>query len=505
MAVGSVAALAGWRLWAARFAYAGVLVLAVVTFLHAVPHWVNAALVKAPPSGSRELPSATLTRIDIVAALAVPVASAAVAAVILRYRSRDWFGLFASLEAILFGLAIAGPWSSVPLSDPWSLPTRLAIKLALIAILMVLYTFPNGRFVPYWSRWVLVLFACWTAASTVFTAVDPVVARGVWQLALVAFILSGLAAQAFRLRRVSSPTERRQTKWIFYGLALIIAAYALWSFVEFGTHNQVLATLADIVVQLASIASAVLFGIAMIRFRLYDIDLVVNRTILYGSATALLVIAFAGLSALSKRIIEAATGHSSDIMTIPLIIAAAVAFGPLQRSIRPAVDRLLPPRAMLTLFFTDICDSTVRAVAMGDERWRETLTSYRATVRRGLHRFKGSEMDTAGDGFFAVFDRPGDALRSAEWIRDRLHELDLDSRFGLHAGECELRGEKVSGVAVIAAARVMATAGPNEIVISRVVHETLGYADDSFRDLGEQALKGLPGTWHLYGSTLALR
>jgi hypothetical protein len=77
-------------------------------------------------------------------------------------------------------LAIAGPWSSVPLSDPWSLPTRLAIKLALIAILMVLYTFPNGRFVPSWSRWVLVLFACWTAASLVLTAVDPVVARGVW-------------------------------------------------------------------------------------------------------------------------------------------------------------------------------------------------------------------------------------------------------------------------------------------------------------------------------------
>jgi len=505
MAVGSVATLTGRRLWSARVAYAGILALAVVTFLHAVPHWVSAALVKAPPSGARELPSATLIRIDLVAALAVPVVSAAVAAVILRYRSRDWFGLFASLEAMLFGLAIAGPWSSVPLSDPWSLPTRVAIKLALIAIVMVLYTFPTGNFAPRWTRWLLVVFATWTAVSTVITAVDPVIARGVWQLLLVAFLFSGLAAQAIRFTRVSSPTERRQTKWIFYGLALIIAAYALWSFVDFGTHNQVLATLADILVQLASIASAALFGIAMIRFRLYDIDLVVNRTILYGSATALLVIAFAGLSAVSKRIIEAATGHSSDIMTIPLIVAAAVAFGPLQRAMRPLIDRLLPPRAMLTLFFTDICDSTVRAVAMGDERWRETLTTYRATVRRGLRRFKGSEMDTAGDGFFAVFDRSGDALRSAQWIRDRLHELDLDSRFGLHAGECELRGEKVSGVAVIAAARVMATAGPNEIVISRVVHDTLGDRERTFRDLGEQALKGLPGTWRLYGSTLAPR
>jgi class 3 adenylate cyclase len=505
MALGTVAALSGWRLRAARIAFLAVLVLAVATFIHAVPHWVTTMLGKAPRSGAGELPPAALVTIDIAAALAVPLASAAVAAVILRYRSRDWFGLFASIEAVLFGCAIAGPWSSVPLPDPWSLPTRVAIKLALIAILMVLYTFPNGRFVPGWTRFVLVVFAGWTVASTVFTSVDPVVARGIWQLALVVFVFSGLGAQAFRLTHVSSPTERRQTKWIFYGLAMIIAAYALWSFVEFGTHNQVLATLADIVVQLASIASAVLFGIAMIRFRLYDIDLVVNRTILYGSATALLVIAFAGLSAVSKRIIEAATGHSSDVMTIPLIVAAAVAFGPLQRRIRPLVDRVLPPRATLTLFFTDICDSTVRAVAMGDERWRETLTAYRATVRRGLRRFKGSEMDTAGDGFFAVFDRPGDALGSAQWLRDRLHELDLDSRFGLHAGECELRGEKVSGVAVIAAARVMATAGPNEIVISQVVHETLGNADGPFHDLGNLTLKGLPGTWHLYGSSLGQR
>jgi len=500
MAVGTVATLHGGRLVLARLAYVVVLLLAIATFLHAVPHWVDGTLLK-PPRASGDRPPATLVGIDIAAALAVPLASAAVAAVILRYRSRDWFGLLASAEAVLFGCAIAGPWSSVSLADSWSLPTRAAIKLALIAIVAVLYTFPNGRFVPSWTRWLLVVFAAWTVAGVVLTAVDPVVARGVWQLVLLAFFFSGLGAQAYRLNSVSSPTERRQTKWIFYGLILIVAAYALWSFVEFGTHNQVFATLADILVQLASIVSALLFGIAMIRFRLYDIDLVVNRTILYGSATVLLVIAFAGLSAVSKRIIEAATGHSSDIMTIPLIVAAAVAFGPLQRRIRPVVDRLLPPRALLTLFFTDICDSTARAVTMGDARWREALTTYRATVRRGLRRFKGSEMDTAGDGFFAVFDRPGNGLHSAQWLRDRLRELRLDSRFGLHLGECELRGEKVSGVAVIVAARVMATAGPNEIVVSQIVHESLGNPDGAFRDLGERALKGLPGTWRLYGSS----
>src|SRR5438132_12235771 len=139
----------------------------------------------------------------------------------------------------------------------------------------------------------------------------------------------------------------------------------------------------------------------MIRFRLYDIDLAIQRTVASGSWSAALVVAFAGLSLVSKSIIDATTGHSSDIMTIPLIVAAALAFGPLQRRLRPLVDRLLPPRAVLTLFFTDICESTARAVALGDERWLDALSSYRTTVRRALKQFKGSEMDTAGDGFFA--------------------------------------------------------------------------------------------------------
>ena len=490
----SIGQLDGRGLVAARLAYLLVLLLSVVTFAHAIPHWLDATLAARSATGA----SAVLVRIDVAMALAVPVACAAVAAIILRYRSRDWFGLFASIEALLFGMAIAGPWSSVPLADPWSQPTRVAIGLAETAILTALYTFPNGRFVPRWTRWVLILFAGWAAIALAIPAVDPVVARGVWQLAFVAFFLSGLIAQAYRFATVSAGVEKRQAIWVFLGLAVVVVAYAAWSLLDFAVRNQALATLADIVLQLASILAVLLFGIAMIRFRLYDIDLVINRTVLYGSSTAALVVAFAVLSLVSKSIIDATIGHSSDIMTIPLIVAAALAFGPLQRRLRPLVDRLLPPRAVLTLFFTDICESTARAVALGDERWRDALSSYRTTVRRALKQFKGSEMDTAGDGFFAVFDRTSDALSSAEWLCDRLRELRLDSRFGLHIGECEVRGEKVSGAAVITAARVMATAGPNEIVISAAVRDALGHLGESFGDLGDHSLKGLPGQWRLY-------
>ena len=491
----SFSQLEHWRLVAARIAYLLVLLLATATFGHAVPHWLHATLAAKSGAGP---PASLLDRIDVAVALAVPFACAAVAAVIFRYRSGDWFGLFASIEALLFGLAIAGPWSSVPLNDPWSTPTRIAIKLAETAILMALYTFPSGRFVPRWSRALLIAFATWAAVGLLIPTVDPVVARGFWQLGLVAFFLSGLTAQAYRFASVSAGIERRQAAWVFLGLAVVVVAYAVWSLLDFAVRNQNLATLADIAVQMASILAVLLFGFAMIRFRLYDIDLVINRTVLYGSSTAALVAAFAALSILSKSIIDATTRHSSDVMTVPLIVAAALAFAPLQRRMRPVVDRLLPPRAVLTLFFTDICDSTVRAVALGDERWREALARYRATVRRSLKRFKGSEMDTAGDGFFAVFDRSSDALSAAESLRDRLHELGLDSRFGLHAGECEIRGEKVSGAAVIAAARVMATAGPNEIVVSSPVREALSQLGVPFGDLGNHPLKGLPGEWRLY-------
>src|SRR3984893_19259538 len=115
---------------AARLAYCLVLLLSVLAFAHAIPHWLQVTLAAKSATGTGDAPSGVLVRIDLAVALAVPVACAAVAAVILRYRSRDWVGLFASLEALLFGLAIAGRWSSVPLPHPWSQPTRVAIKLA---------------------------------------------------------------------------------------------------------------------------------------------------------------------------------------------------------------------------------------------------------------------------------------------------------------------------------------------------------------------------------------
>ena len=172
-------------------------------------------------------------------------------------------------------------------------------------------------------------------------------------------------------------------------------------------------------------------------------------------------------------------------------------FGPLRRRVQPIVDRLLPGRGLLTLLFTDIVNSTSRAVELGDERWRKLLEAYRATVRHELARFGGREIDTAGDGFFASFDRPLQGLHCAVALRAALHALGLDSRVGLHVGECELRGERVSGVNVIVAARVMATAGANEVVVSNAMRELAAGSEFRFHERGVQTLKGVPGEWRL--------
>ncbi len=120
-------------------------------------------------------------------------------------------------------------------------------------------------------------------------------------------------------------------------------------------------------------------------------------------------------------------------------------------------------------------------------------------VRRELTRTGGHEVDTAGDGFFATFDRPDAGLRCAWQLRAGANRLGLETRSGLHVGECETRGEKVTGVAVHVAARVMSLAGPGEILMSDAQREAVSREEISLRDRGRHELKSVPGEWQLYG------
>lgn len=153
---------------------------------------------------------------------------------------------------------------------------------------------------------------------------------------------------------------------------------------------------------------------------------------------------------------------------------------------------------LATVLFTDLVGSTAKAVELGDRGWRDLLEQHHARTRAELARFRGVELDTAGDGFFARFDGPARAIRCACSIRDTVTELGLEVRAGLHTGECEVLDGKIAGVAVSIGARVAAQAGPGEVLVSQTVKDLVAGSGIEFEDRGGAELKGVPGEWRLY-------
>jgi class 3 adenylate cyclase len=157
-----------------------------------------------------------------------------------------------------------------------------------------------------------------------------------------------------------------------------------------------------------------------------------------------------------------------------------------------------PDRVLATVLFTDIVGATSRAAELGDRAWRELLQRHHEAVRTQLGRFRGKEVDTAGDGFFASFDGPARAITCARAIVETMPELGLEVRAGLHTGECEVIDGKVAGIAVHTGARVAANAKPGEVLVSRTVKDLVAGSGLAFEDRGEHELKGIPGEWRLY-------
>ena len=157
-----------------------------------------------------------------------------------------------------------------------------------------------------------------------------------------------------------------------------------------------------------------------------------------------------------------------------------------------------PDRVLTTVLFTDIVGSTKRASELGDRRWRELLDAHHAAVRRQLERFRGREIDTAGDGFLATFDGPARAIRCALATVEAVRGAGLEIRCGVHTGECEVVGDKLAGVAVHIGARVASKAAVGEILVSGTVHDLVAGSGLEFEERGVEELKGVPGEWRLY-------
>jgi len=155
-------------------------------------------------------------------------------------------------------------------------------------------------------------------------------------------------------------------------------------------------------------------------------------------------------------------------------------------------------RMLATVMFTDIVGSTDKACQVGDACWKELLGKHHATVRAFLARYRGQEIDTAGDGFLATFDGPARAVKCAQAVCEAVRPLGLEVRAGCHTGEIELLGADVGGIAVHIGARVGALAGPSEILVSSTVKDLVAGSGLVFEDRGEHTLKGVPDPWHLY-------
>jgi pimeloyl-ACP methyl ester carboxylesterase len=159
-----------------------------------------------------------------------------------------------------------------------------------------------------------------------------------------------------------------------------------------------------------------------------------------------------------------------------------------------------PDRVLVTVLVTDIVGSTQHAARLGDRAWCDLLARHHAIVRRELERFRGREIDTAGDGFLATFDGPARAVDCACRIRDAVATLGIEIRAGLHTGEIELAGGKARGIAVHTGARIASAAGPGEVLVSSTVKDLVSGSGITFTDRGVHALKDMPRSWQLFAA-----
>jgi class 3 adenylate cyclase len=153
---------------------------------------------------------------------------------------------------------------------------------------------------------------------------------------------------------------------------------------------------------------------------------------------------------------------------------------------------------LASVLFTDIVGSTEKQASLGDRAWNELVGEHHAIVRDALERWRGIENDTAGDGFYATFDGPARAVRCALDVIDRVGDLGIEIRAGVHTGECEVIDGKHAGLAVTIGARIASIAGPSEVLVSRTVKDLTAGSGFAFEDAGEHQLKGVPDGWRIY-------
>ena len=274
----------------------------------------------------------------------------AVGALIFWNRSDDPLVLLVSLFLVAFGTATFNPVgvdSLISAHWAWWLPTRGLQVLGEVCAVLFFLLFPGGRFVPRWTRWIGVVFLAFQIPSDLFPNLysgSPAL-ESVQGLVFVGFLVSIVWSQIYRYRRVSTPEQRRQTKWVVFGTTLAIAGlfavvlpfslFLAWP----GGDKPLVLLVINTGLGLSMLLIPLSIGVAVLRSRLFDIDLVINRTLVYGPLTAMLVLFYVGGVVSLQYAFRTLTGQESQIAIVASTLAIAALFNPLRRRVQAFVDR----------------------------------------------------------------------------------------------------------------------------------------------------------------------
>ena len=275
----------------------------------------------------------------------------AVAAVLFWRKADDWLALVVALLLVLYGTAALPTLSALIAVQPaWDLPVQLLNRGSWALLLVFFYLFPDGRFVPGWTRWLAVIWVvlqlAWAVAPT--AAFNPLLWPPVLGLLLfMAWFSTGLLAQGYRYARVSTPSERQQTKWVLAGTAASVMLGSAVNvpnalapaFGQPGHPGPLYELLRVTVTYLAPLLFPVSIGIAILRYRLWDIDLLINRTLVYGTLTGLLLAVYLGSVVFLQGLLRALTGQENNLAVVVSTLVAAALFQPLRSRLQTVIDR----------------------------------------------------------------------------------------------------------------------------------------------------------------------
>lgn len=350
----------GRLLLAARVAWLALVGFAAVHYALDIPYEIASVETPCASSDLSQCSSITPTLMAQAQQLGLNLHSLAVGALIFWRKSNDWMAYVVSLMLVLFGISTLNSGWADQLASIYPIftwPGRFLAFLGQVLLMLFLLLFPNGRVVPRWTRWLIPFFALVSAVQAFLP--DSDFSQGLaGNIAEIAGLGVGLYAQIYRYIRVSGTVERHQTKWLLYALALSLLVFvsSIWYQAALGANLigfMAYFTLGILIISLIPISLL----IAVLRYRLYDIDLLINRTLVYLPLTGILAGIFAASISVTQKLFIAFTGQSSDAGTVLTTLIVVAAIDPLKAGLQQLVDRR----------FKEAPDPTKSLTAFGDQ------------------------------------------------------------------------------------------------------------------------------------------